>query len=344
MLKASILLIGGSFMLIGCTAGNQQPEPVMPVTTISDAELMDYYRGLHQVGVRLLTENAGDGARANLQRFNALYFSGNEQAALKHLRMSLFADPFNDDSKAVAAQLESTDLFGLLKSGVSSGEARQITFGEHESLPEVSERVYGSEHYAVLLQRYNAHFSPDYLETRQLYIPDVNRLPVLGHYQQPSTSTRTNTRAVPAPAVRAASTSLPSVQQQPEAVSVTPTDPETVQNTESSSQSSDQAISLAPTPPPPTPQELYQRGQPVAAYRALRALPVAARDQDLFERLRESLVEVPYREGVSLFHAQEVRDAIGKFQRVLSIEPEHQRARQYMERAAQLDARLSDIE
>ncbi|WP_409523516.1 hypothetical protein [Nitrincola sp. MINF-07-Sa-05] len=312
----------------------------MTVEVTSEAELMDFYKGLHQVGVRLLTENAGEGGRANLQHFSDLYFSNNEQVALKHLRMSLFADPFNDDSKAVAAQLESTDLFGLLSSPMSSEGVRRITIGVDESLPDVSERVYGNRHYGVLLQRYNAQFNSDYQESRLLYVPDLNQLPVLGHYHQPST----NTRRTSPPAVRANSTSRQITQRQPEIASATSSDPVEAQVREETSQSSDQTISLEPAPQPLTPQQLHQRGQSEAAYRVLRAQPDSERDQQLFEHLRETLVEVSYREGVSHFHAQEVRDAIEKFQQVLNIEPEHQRARQYMERAARLDARLSDIE
>ncbi|KGK41315.1 hypothetical protein LH51_15670 [Nitrincola sp. A-D6] len=323
-------------MLAGCTAGNQKPIQIDPVDAASESELMDFYKGLHQVGVRLLAENAGEGGRANLQRFNALYFTGNEQQALKYLRMSLFADPFNSDSKAVAAQLESTDLFGLLSDQVGRDVGRRITYGVQESLPDVSARIYGNEHYAVLLQRYNAQVNADYLKTRQLFAPDLKQLPVLDYYYQPSTPAR----PVATPAVRATATATASASP---TTPIAESQPDVVPDA-SSDQEVAPLIEEPVEPQPPTPQELYQQGHSVAAYRLLRNQAAAKRDQPLYERLRESLVEAPYREGVSYFHAQEVREAIEKFERVLSIEPEHQRARQYMDRATRLDARLSDID
>lgn len=350
MFRVAMLLISGAVLLSGCTAGNQKPETLSALERASDAELMDFYKGLHQVGVRVLTENAGEGGRANLQRFNALYFSGHESEAQKHLRMSLFADPFNDDSKAVAAQLESADLFGLLSGDAGEDEVRRINLGAQETLPDLSLRVYGNEYYAVLLKRYNAHFNPDYLATRQVYVPDLNRIAVLENYRQNSPSGR------PQASSRAVTASQP-VRQQPVSPRVEQPSPDTVAVEESDIQplveevSQEVEVVSEPDTPlqpvriaQPTPRQLHQRGQSAAAYRALREQPASERDQGLYEQLKESLVEAPYRQGVSHFHAQEVRQAIEKFQRVLSLEPEHPRARQYMERAARLDARLSDIE
>ncbi|QEW05706.1 hypothetical protein [Nitrincola iocasae] len=352
MCRSVVLLISLFLMLAGCTAGNQKPMQLAPVDAASESELMAFYKGLHQVGVRLLVENAGEGGRANLQRFNALYFTGSEQQALQHLRMSLFADPFNVDSKAVAAQLESTDLFGLLGEHTDNEAVRRVTYGVHESLPDVSARVYDNEHYAVLLQRYNAQVNAEYQKTRQLYVPDLTQLPLLDDYYQPARPART----VAAPAVRATPstpTADPVAQTPADSAPDASLDPEVTALIEEPGIDSDPVTVLAvpidepiepEKPQPPTPQELYQQGHSVAAYRLLRKQAVSERDQQLYERLRESLVETPYREGVSHFHAQEVRDAIEKFQRVLSIEPEHQRARQYMDRAMRLEARLSDID
>lgn len=347
MSKLVVFLIGWLLLLAGCTQGNQKPLKLDPVEVASEEELMNFYKGLHQVGVRLLAEDAGEGGRANLQRFNALYFTGNEQQAQKHLRMSLFADPFNTNSKAVAAQLESTDLFGLLSDEENIEDRRQITLNEHESFPDLSTRVYGNEHYAVLLQRYNAEVNPEYQKTRQVYAPELDQLPVLQDYFQPGVPKRPVARAentTPAP------TRIPPAQTQTDGMSITSSELEVIALEEEPANEKDQplvletAIEPEDIPQSVTPQELYQQGHSVAAYRLLMNQAASERDQSLYDRLRELLVETPYREGVSHFHAQEVGEAMEKFRRVLSIEPGHARAQQYMDRAMRLNARLSDID
>ena len=351
MCRLAVLFIGWLLLLAGCTQGNQKPLQLDPVEVASEQELMKFYKGLHQVGVRLLAEDAGEGGRANLQRFNALYFTGNEQQALKHLRMALFADPFNANSKVIAAQLESTDLFGLFSEEAGIEGRRQITLDEHESLPDISTRVYGNEHYAVLLQRFNAEVNPEYQKTRLVYVPELDQIPVLQDHFQPVAPERPVIKSVvKAVNTAPAPTRITSAQTQTEVLSNTSSDQEVSAIMEDPADETDQPLLLETTiapedkPHPPTPQELYQQGHAVAAYRLLLNQAASERDQPLYDRLRESLVEAPYREGVSHFHAQEVAEAMEKFQRVLSIEPGHPRARQYMDRATRLNARLSDID
>ncbi|EXJ10930.1 hypothetical protein [Nitrincola nitratireducens] len=93
--------------------------------------------------------------------------------------------------------------------------------------------------------------------------------------------------------------------------------------------------------PPVTPEQLHQQGQSSLAYQRLRAQSEAERNTPLYEQLREELVDQPYREGVSYFHDQEVEKAVVRFKQVLRLEPSHQRAQDYLERALKLSERLT---
>ena len=180
-----LILLFTFMWLVGCQNvkdGSDLPETV---DTASEQALMDYYRGLHLVGVRLLSENAGSGGRANLERFYELYFSDKKSEALTYLRMSLFADPFNDDNKAVAAQLESTNLFGLLNSAEDQQNATTVQLRSGETLRQVSRRIYGTEHLAVMLDRYNTHLNPNFQSSGQVLAPPKARLSYLEDYLQP---------------------------------------------------------------------------------------------------------------------------------------------------------------
>ena len=333
------------FLLLGCQQNVIEiPEPPVTVYTASEQELMDFYRGLHLVGVRLLSEEAGSGGRANLERFYHFYFSGNYSEAQKYLRKSLFADPFNDDSKAVAAQLETLDLFGLLNQSSDQQIHQVVQKRQGESLLQLSRRIYGTEHLAVLLDRYNTHVNPDFASTGQIYVPNTNRLGLLMDYVQTSPSNQ-NRRAV-APASTPPSLTPTSVTEPDDSqttVSTTVLDAVEAHETESSQivATEDDVIEQ---PQAPNAQDLYQQGNLIGAYRLLRTNRHSDEDQRLFATLQERLLEAPYQRAVKSFHEQDVRLAIEGFRRVLSIEPDHQRAQQYLNRAIQLEARLRNID
>ena len=99
-----------------------------------------------------------------------------------------------------------------------------------------------------------------------------------------------------------------------------------------------------PQPQQKSAQTLYQQGRYLEAYRLLRVHAASEQDKRLYANLREQLVEAPYRNAVAHFHEQNVGDAIDGFRGVLSIEPDHQRAQQYLNRAIQLDARLRNMD
>ncbi|EXJ10931.1 hypothetical protein [Nitrincola nitratireducens] len=105
-------------VLAACNTMPEKELHEVDEVTITDEDLMRFYKGFHQVGVRLLSENAGAGGRANLNQFYALYFNDEIESAIEYLGMSLFADPFNENSRVVAAQVESQNLFGLLSKAV----------------------------------------------------------------------------------------------------------------------------------------------------------------------------------------------------------------------------------
>ena len=333
------------FLLLGCQQ-NVKDIPEQPVTvyTASEQELMDFYRGLHLVGVRLLSEDAGSGGRANLERFYHFYFAGNHSEAQSYLRKSLFADPFNSDSKAVAAQLETIDLFGLLNQARDQQIHQVVQKRQGESLLQFSRRIYGTEHLAVLLDRYNTQVNPDFSSTGQIYVPNTNRLGLLMNYVQTNPSNQNRRAVTPA--------STP-----PRLTPTSITEPDDSQSTVSSSVlDAVEAHETEPTqivateddvieqPQVPNAQDLYQQGNLIGAYRLLRTNRHSDQDQRLFATLQERLLEAPYQRAVKSFHEQDVRQAIEGFRRVLSIEPDHQRAQQYLNRAIQLEARLRNID
>lgn len=335
----SLALLFALIWLAGCQNVNHMPDAPVTVDTASDQELMDYYRGLHLVGVRLLSEDAGMGGRANLERFYELYFSENRSNALQYLRMSLFANPFNDDSKLVAAQLDSSDLFGLLNTPQNQHNTSLVRLGSGETLRQVSQRVYGTEHFAVTIDRYNSHFNPDFRTTGELLTPQRSHLAFLDRYVQPASSVTAPVRRVTAPET------APPVTQQETSIIDEPepsVDERTVEFNTIEVLVPEEEVEVLP--PPVTAMTLYQQGNRLAAYQLLRTQATSAQERRLYADLREQLVEAPYRKAVAHFHDQNVAEAIAGFRGVLSIEPNHQRAQQYLNRAIQLETRLRNID
>ena len=335
------------FLLIGCQQNvNEVPEQPITLYSASEEELMHFYRGLHLVGVRLLSEDAGAGGRANLERFYHFYFSGDFPEAKKYLHMSLFADPFNNDSKAVAAQLETTDLLGLLNQSNDQHIHQVVQKRESETLLQFSRRVYGTEHLAVLLDRYNTEFNSDYSSTGHVYVPDPNRIGLLAEYLKINPSNHNRRTSAPA------STTVPS--RSTPTNNVTPNNSQTIIPAlildEVDSNGSEQAIILnidddfSEQSQALNAQDLYQAGNFIGAYRLLQTSRSSVEDQRMFATLQERLVETPYQRAVKAFHEQDVRQAIEGFRAVLGIEPDHQRAQQYLNRAIQLEARLKNID
>lgn len=324
----NVWLLSCICVLVGCnTIPEKEPERVDEVT-ITDEDLMEFYKGFHQVGVRLLSENAGAGGRANLSQFYSLYFNEEPESALEYLGMALFADPFNENSRVVAAQVESQSLFGLLsQSNHEQIEVKTHLVNGQESFLELSKRIYGTEHYAVLLQRYNQAFNENYPQISLVLAPELSSLPVIGEHLQSVRSARQVSRVVRARSeeVRSQPVSLPVATPEPVAV---------VPDVTSTSDRVDIIV------PPLTPEQLYQQGRSSLAYQRLRAQSEAERNTRLYEQLREELIDQPYREGVSHFHDQEVEQAILRFKQVLRLEPSHQRAQHYLERALKLSERL----
>lgn len=333
------------FWLVGCQQNvKKTPDGPVTVDSASEHELMTHYRGLHLVGVRLLSEDAGAGGKANLERFYHFYISGNYSEAQNYLRKSLFADPFNKDSKAVAAQLEAVDLFGLLSASGDQQQHQVVQKRERETLLQVSRRIYGTEHLAVMLDRYNAQVNPDFRSTGQIYAPNTNRLGVLMDYVQtnPPNQNRTTSAPITIPTkVKPATKDEQDNEQETVFASVLEDvrTPETDQPAAVTSE--ERAIEQ---PEPVTAQRLYQEGNLIGAYRLLRTHKVTDQDKRLFNNLRDELVEAPYQRAVKYFHEQDVRQAVEGFRGVLRIEPDHQRAQQYLNRAIQLETRLRNID
>lgn len=316
-------------VLAACNTMPEKELHEVDEVTITDEDLMRFYKGFHQVGVRLLSENAGAGGRANLNQFYALYFNDEIESAIEYLGMSLFADPFNENSRVVAAQVESQNLFGLLSQGSQERtDVKTHLVNGQANFLELSKRIYGTEHYAVLLQRYNQAFNEHYPQIEIVLAPELALLPVIGEHFQKARPVRQVTR------VERPRSDV--VRSQPVPPPRVPTEPVAAVPDEAS-----ESARVEIVVPPVTPEQLHQQGRSSLAYQRLRAQSEAERNTRLYEQLREELVDQPYREGVSYFHDQEVEKAVVRFKQVLRLEPSHQRAQDYLERALKLSERLT---